>query len=193
MSDRYKIREVHIEIRPGVTLIADLSSPSELKNLLKDLSNEKLLDAQPTKQTVTRRSQSVSQLPPSTPDDPASRIELRAGITHGDLQSSNVLAFKDDVPQLLRPGNFKTVSDATLVLLFAVETGLKTTSIDYDSFKALYEDQNLKSGSPLPMLLTNLRNAGYLDKKPYTSERKLRLTAKGERKAIDVLKSVSSQ
>jgi len=185
MSNNYKIREVHIETQPGVTLVVDLSSTSELKKLLNDLSEEKLLDLGVTKdeRVQGRREQ------PHMRDDPASRVEMRANIRAGALASSNVMVFKDNVPQLLRPSRFSSVVDGALVLLFAVEVGLKNTSISYDFFKALYEDQNIKSGSPLPMLLTNLRNAGYLDKKVYAADRTLRLTAKGDKKTIEVLKA----
>jgi hypothetical protein len=103
------------------------------------------------------------------------------------------LAFKDDVPQLLRPSAFNKAMEAALVLLHAVETGLRNSTIEYESFKALYEDQNIKSGTPLSMLITNLRNLGYLDKKEYRDSRKLRLTPKGDKKAIEILKKLISQ
>jgi hypothetical protein len=83
--------------------------------------------------------------------------------------------------------------EAPLVLLHAVETGLRNSAIEYDSFKALYEDQNIKSGTPLSMLMTNLRNAGYLDKKEYREHRKLRLTPQGDKKAIEILKTLVSE
>jgi len=39
------------------------------------------------------------------------------------------------------------------------------------------------------MILNNLKNAGYVDKKAYEENRILLLTAKGERKGIEVVKS----
>ena len=50
------------------------------------------------------------------------------------------------------------------------------------------EAQNIKSGSPLAMLITNLKNSSYIDKKVYTEDKCLRLTAKGEKQAIDAIK-----
>lgn len=60
--------------------------------------------------------------------------------------------------------------------------------VNYDDFAALYGAQNLKSGSPLSMPITNVRNAGYLDSRAYSDGRRLRLTAKGDQKAVQVLK-----
>lgn len=93
----------------------------------------------------------------------------------------------------MKPTLFNAVSDAALVLLFSVEAGLKRSSIEYEAFKGLYESQNIKSGSSLPMLLNNLKNANYIDKKTYDSDRTVRLTAKGEKRAINVLKEVIRQ
>ncbi|MCG3114103.1 MAG: hypothetical protein LLH30_00305 [Candidatus Manganitrophus sp. SA1] len=186
MVETHKIREVHIEVQPGVTLVADVSSVEDLKSLLQDLAAEKLLtlSSWPTKKSEKQGEQLNG-------DDPSMRIEQRADLSAGALKKSNILAFKDNVPQLLKPNSFN-ISDATLVLLFCVEVGLKNSTVDFELFKGLYEDQNLKSGSPLTMLLTNLRNSGYLDKKMYAKDRNLRLTAKGEKKAIEVLKTLSS-
>lgn len=189
MSSNYKIRELRVELRPGVILVADIDSVEAASKLLKELQDEKLVTT--THTTEERRSGSKDSVRHA--EEPASRLELRAGLQSGSLASRNIVAFKDNVPQLLRPNIFEAVSDAVLVLLYAVEGGLQTTSIDYESFKGLYDSQNIKSGSPLTMLLTNLRNAGYLDKKAYTADRTLRLTAKGDKKAGEVLKELVSR
>ena len=123
-------------------------------------------------------------------ESPVGRIETRAGLPSGKLASAKVLAFKDGNPQLLCPAAFPSVSDATLFLLYAVEIGLKKPSIPYDDFKDLYDAQNIKSGTALPMLLTNLRNAGYVDRKVYGADRTVRLTAKGATKAEEVIKGL---
>jgi hypothetical protein len=128
-------------------------------------------------------------LPGETPE---ARIEARAELPQGSLAKGNVLAFKDGIPQILHPTALK-VTDTLLLLLFALETGLRNTNVSYDSFTDLYEAQNVKSGSPLSMSLTNLRNGGYLDKKVYKTSRSLRLTAKGEKKAINMLKGPKAE
>lgn len=186
MSSNYKIRELRVEVRPGVTLVADVESVEAANKLLRELQDAKLVAATSTTDDRQRGAKDNSR----HADEPASRLELRAGVPSGSLGSKNIVAFKDNVPQLLRPNIFGSVSDAALVLLYTVESGLQTTSIDYESFKGLYDSQNIKSGSPLTMLLTNLRNAGYLDKKAYTADRTLRLTAKGDKKAGEVLKEL---
>lgn len=183
----YKITAVTIEIKPGVILTAEISSPAELKQLLTDLDQEGFDSL--SQMPKGRETQSdVQKL--SSSDTPISRIETRASLPPGKLVSAKALAFKDGSPQLLRPSAFASVSDATLSLLYAVEIGLQKPSIPYDDFKDLYDAQNIKSGSALPVLLTNLRNTGYIDKKTYTANRMIRLTAKGVTKAEEVIKNL---
>lgn len=183
----YKITGVTVEVRPGVMLRAEISSTAELRLLLDDLQREGFGGT-----TSPDDSRRPGVNPPKEPVDesPISRIETRASLPSGKLASARVLAFKDENLQLLRPGAFASVSDATLSLLYAVEIGLKKPSIPYDDFKDLYDAQNIKSGSALPMLLTNLRNAGYVNKKAYAAERMISLTAKGVTKAEEVIKSL---
>ena len=191
MSDKYILKEVHIELQSGVKLVAEISSFEALQNLLAELKSRNLSAV--LKKEFKQEKEEGKKETELPPDTPAGRVEVNAGLTKGSLSKSNILAFKDDVPQLLRPSAFKTVVEASLILLHAVETGLRNSALEYDTFKALYEAQNIKSGTPLAMLMTNLRNAGYLDKKEYHNSRKLRLTPKGDKKAIEILKTLVSQ
>ena len=186
MSNNYKIRELRIELRPGVILVADVESVDAANKLLKELQEGKVVSFQQRVEDlkIKREEKSLDS------DSPMSRLEVRAELPNGSLQAKDILAFKDDVPQLLRPSIFTSVSDAALVLLYAIEGGLQTKSIGYESFKNLYDSQNIKSGSPLTMLLTNLRNVGYLNRKAYSTNRTLSLTAKGDKKAREVLKGL---
>jgi hypothetical protein len=184
MAENYKIREVEVEISSGVKLTVELTSIDEVKALLRDLDKVEL----PIGSLV--KSKPPVQGAPEPPSDPLSRLEARAGIKSGALSAKKIIAFKNDVPQLMRPSALGAVTEVTLVLLFSLEAGLKKKSISYESFKALFDEQNIKSGSPLPMLLTNLRNSNYIEKKVYSSDRTLILTAKGEERAIEVLKAL---
>lgn len=183
----YKITGVTIEVRPGVVLSAEIASPAELRQLLDDLHEEGFGAAMPVDKD---RRPISSRVEASGEESPVSRIEIRASLSPGGLSKAKVLAFKDGNPQLLRPATFASVSDATLALLYSVEIGLKKPSIPYDDFKDLYDAQNIKSGTALPMLLTNLRKAGYVDKKAYATDRTVRLTAKGATKAEEVIKGL---
>lgn len=183
----YKITVVTVEVQPGVTLTAELSSTADLRELLADLAEEGL-GRQASSSKRNRDSESFSDA--SVDESPVGRIETRAGLPCGKLVSAKILAFKDGTPQLISPAVFSSVSDATLSLLYAVEIGLQRPSIPYDDFKDLYDAQNIKSGSALPMLLTNLRNAGYVDKKAYATDRTVRLTAKGATRAEEVIKGL---
>lgn len=188
MAANYKIREVQIDVRPGIRVLAEVESVDELKRLISELAKAELLEV--TAEPDAHKTTTVHKEPEAGPDTPAARMELRAGLNHGSLKARSVLAFKDGVPQLLRPNSFGKVTDAAIALLFAIEVGMKRNPVEYESFKAIYDDQNIKSGSPLPMLISNLKNAGYIDKGLYTGSRGLRLTAKGEKKAIEVLTAV---
>lgn len=179
----YKLREVRVTLPSGAVVTAEVSNVEDLKELLDHLGQ---LGFSP----MNINTNDVSEKQPKDNDSPEARVETRAGLAAGSLRTKDVLAFKDGVPQLLRPNAFGSVADASVALLFAVEAGLKKNSLEFDAFKGLYESQNIKSGSPVSMLLTNLRNAQYLDSKLYSAERKVRLTAKGETKAIEVLKAL---
>ncbi|HIJ66174.1 MAG TPA: hypothetical protein HPP77_09530 [Candidatus Hydrogenedentes bacterium] len=185
MTDKYTLREVRVQVQPGVTLIADVASIDSISVLLADLKSK---DLKPVPREQDPTGQELAQPGAETAETPDSRVEVNAGIPIGTLAKKNILAFKEDVPQLLRPSAFDTVTEAALLLLHSVETGLRNQEIGYESFKGLFEGQNVKSGTPLSMLMTNLRNSGYLDKNAYKNGRRLRLTAKGDKRAIEILK-----
>ena len=192
MASNYKIREARIEVRPGVTVVAEVDSAADVASLLSHLASEGLIEGEAVKRKVKKEPGDEDKSSGQEKDDPAARVERRADLGPDTLKTANILAFKDEVPQLLRPNTFGKVTDATLALLFAIEAGLGRSATDFEAFKALYDAQNIKSGSPLSMLLTNLRKVGYLDRKAYAADRSLRLTAKGEKRAIEVLKSMTS-
>ncbi len=181
----YKITTVMVEVKPGVTMTVELSSLADLKQLLADLEKEGFAKATVIDRKTEPR---PAPQPPDTGETPINRMETRISLPPGKLAAAKLIAFKDGVPQLLRPNGFESVSDAALSLLYAAEIGMKKSSMAYDDFKDLYDAQNIKSGSSLPMLLTNLRIAGYIDKKLYGTDRTIRLTAKGEAKAQQVIK-----
>jgi hypothetical protein len=183
----YKLKEVQVTISSGAVVTAEVATIADLEQLLSDLAG--LGVKPPPKRDENHDATRDAERQHSDDYTPESLVETRAGLSSGSLRSKSVLAFKDGIPQLLRPNAFDSVADASVALLFAVEAGLKKNSLEFEAFKGLYESQNIKSGSPVSMLLTNLRNAQYLDGKLYAAERKVRLTAKGENKAVDVLKA----
>lgn len=192
MANKVKVREVRVQVAPGVTLVAEIDDISGLKSLLSELKEHGFKPtAEISAQEPKKPDRKDTKPGDGSGDSSAQMVEVRSGISPGSLRKSNVLGFKDDVPQLLRPGAFSSVSDATLTLIYSIEVGLKSSSISFDNFKALFDDQNIKSGSPLSMLLNNLKNSGYIDKRMYGADRTIRLTAKGEKKAIEVLKELA--
>ena len=185
MADAVKYRELRIEIRKGVTLVIDVASRADIDAALADLANLNVkIDAASEDEDEDSGKQRENL---ETAD---SRLETRAALPPDSLKKKGILVIKDGVPQLLRPGSF-SVSDAALVLMFAVEAGTKRPSVSFDEFKAIFDQQNVKSGSPLSMLLNNLKNSGYIDKAAYTKDRTVRLTGKGEKKATEVLTDAS--
>jgi len=188
MSPSYTIKQAIVRLPGGVEVHADVSSADAVRQLLQDLKGlQSNGQHQPIEEPDTTREPPEKQKAGPSDTGPASRVETRADLASGSLAKRNVLAFKGDVPQLLRPTAF-SITDALLLLLFAVETGLKKSKVDYDSFKDLFEAQNIKTGSPLSMLAGKLQQMGYLDKKAYGDDRSFSLTAKGEKKAAEVLK-----
>lgn len=190
MPNSFRLKEIQIQIMPGVTLIAEVNDISEAKALIEQLTAEGF---KPTPASSEKQRQLDAEGGNLNMDDPASVVETRAELPSGALSAKKILAFKSGIPQLLRTNIYDSVTDALLVLLYAVETGLKNASIAYGDFKPLYETQGLKSGSSLPMLLNNLKNNGYIDKKQYDADRTLVLSPKGAEKAIDVLKATTNK
>jgi hypothetical protein len=188
-----RFRELRVQLEPGVVVIVDVSSTQEIAEALTELRDLELLKGAPFPDPPTKDNKDAAPGLGTRSGDPGSLVETRAGLSAGSLDAKNLLAFKDGVPQLLRPNLFSSVSDAALALLFAVEIGLGKAGVSFDNFKPLYDGQNIKSGTALSMLLTNLRNGGYLDKKAYAADRTIRLTAKGEKKAIEVLNELAKQ
>jgi hypothetical protein len=184
MTDNIKYRELRVRLAEGVTLVVDVSSKDDIKVALSELADF----GPPPLPTAGAAESSETEI--RKDDSPEQRLEVRAGLEKGSLRLRNILGFKDGSPQLLRPTSFNSVSDAMLTLIFAVEAGLKKPSISFEDFRELYEAQNIKSGSQLTMLLNNLKNSGYIDKTQYSNDRTIRLTAKGEKKATEVLESV---
>jgi predicted MarR family transcription regulator len=184
-----KFRELHVQLRDGVKLVIEVSSADEIRTALDRLEKDGLIDSTSRDPKPAAATPKTKHAVADLSDSPESRVAVHAEVDASALRSKNILAFKDGIPQLLRPSSFPSISDATLILIFAVEAGLKRNSVSFDEFKALFDGQNIKSGSALSMLLNNLKNAGYVDKNAYGADRTIRLTAKGEKKAIEVLKA----
>lgn len=188
MDNGYKLKELRITIKLGVELIATVNNISDINKLLEDLKKESF---EPT--AIQKPNEELipsSNLDHNNYEDPNSRIELNAGLEQNSLLDKKVLAFKDNVPQFLKISIFNKTTDALIVLLYAIEFGLRKKSIDYDSFKSLFDSQNIKSGSSLSMMLNNLKNSQYIDKTVYDKDRTILLTPKGSQKAVEILKSI---
>ncbi len=188
MSTNYKIREVHIFLAEGFEVVADVASVGDIKQLIADLRAEghkPVSDVQSPK-----KGQQVDDHKKLDSHSPLSKIELRAGIVEGQLSGQSILAIKADLPQLLRPNSFKSTTDALLALLFSIESALGRQSIPYDDFKTIFQSQGIKSGSPLPLLLSNLKLDNYINKKLYDSDREISLSPKGDKKAAEVLRAL---
>lgn len=120
MSEAYKLKEVHIQMQDGVTLIAEVSSVAAVRALLDELGGG---DIKVIKHKATLKPPQYNNKEEGS-DSPAARLESKAELTGGSLGAKKVLAFKDDVPELLK-ANTISITDAVLILLFAVETGLR--------------------------------------------------------------------
>lgn len=189
MNKSYKLQDVEVRLVSGVVLRATIESLDGARAFLEDVKKAKLGEPEV-----------IQERPQTTKDhdvdeharlNPVDLMESKAGLKKGALKP--LVAVKDETPQILSPRVFKKTTDGVLALIFAAETGLRKGVIEYDHFSRIFEQQNLKCGSPLSMLLKNLRQTGYLDRKTYADGRRIRLTGKGETKAIEVLTSATTQ
>jgi hypothetical protein len=192
MENKYKIKEVSVELENGIKIILELNNIKELKEFIDDLKAEGLFElVVKTKDKKDDKKNETDDKVDTDLDDPMTLIELKSGIEEGTLKKKKIIAFKNNTPQLIRPGEFSTPTDALLFLIYATETGLGQPKIPFDDFKTMFDTQGIKSGSPLTMLLNNLKNANYIDKKAYDNERNITLTPKGSEKAVDLVKRLS--
>ena len=182
----YTITHAEISLPNGLKVVADVSTIDGIRKLVEDLQGTELTGIKADDERLGERLVDREET-----QDPIKRIEMQAELQSGCLLSAKILAIKVGTPQILQRSLFGNLTEAILVLMFALETGLRQNPVNYEAFSSLFEGQNLKSGSPLSMLITNLRNAGYLDNRAYTDGRNLRLTAKGDTKAIEVLKRLA--
>ena len=185
-EELYTIKQVEISLPNGLKVVANVSTIDGIHKLVDDLLGTKFAPV-----TLDKKSSGEGQRNREEEQDPIKRIEMQADLPSGSLLSGKILAIKDGTPQILQRPLFGNLTEAILVLMFALETGLRQNPVNYEAFSSLFEGQNLKSGSPLSMLITNLRNAGYLDNRAYADGRNLRLTAKGDGKAIEVLQRLA--
>jgi hypothetical protein len=198
MSDKYKIKGVTVTLSNGITLQVEVEKLENLKDLVDDLKSTGLSNfiLKPVEKDDTSNKGKGKGKEKSDDDDdededesPIAKVELRADLNNGVLTSKKVLGFKNEIPQLYRPGTI-VPTEALLVLLFAIENGLNINKISFDEFKAIFDGQGIKSGTPLSMLITNVKNSNYLDKKSYDTERQLSLSSKGAAKAKEILKKL---
>jgi hypothetical protein len=191
MADKYKIKEVNVALTNGITVKVEIEKIENLKDLIDDLKTIGLLDlsAKPADKPEQQIKNKKEKEEDNHDDNPLSKVELRADLDGGILTSKKVLGFKNGIPQLFKPGSIAP-TESLLVLLFAIENGLNLTKISFDEFKAIFEGQGIKSGTPLNMLTTNVKNANYIDKKTYDNDRHLTLSSKGADKAKEILKKL---
>lgn len=195
MAQAYKIKEVTIQLGSGVSLIVEVDSVQTLKELIAELKQEELLNFKPAKKVVERETDEeeetdTSDSSSSDTENPILTIEEKAELPKNSLATKRVLGFKNENPQILRPTSIKS-ADAIVILLFALEYGLNKQKTTFDDFKILYDGQGIKSGSPLSMTVTNLKNSNYLEKKIYETSRELSLNARGVDKAKEILKEMT--
>jgi hypothetical protein len=114
-------------------------------------------------------------------EDPLERIALRLDVPGDKLRTANLFGVKGDKVQILKTQKF-TASEAVMAICLVSETGLGRPALSYEDLKEAFQESSIKSKSPLYMIISNLGNLGYIDKKRYDSQAEVVLTAKGEAK-----------
>lgn len=197
MAEQKKIKgRVEVFVGKAIKIVADIESDEEL---ISSLSNIEKIKDQLIKFDKIFCQERVPAAAVSAPrqtgslesDGPFEKIaNMLDKVTVEDLKTRKIFSIKDQNVQLLKPNQFKNVTDAICVLLFILETGFGSRDIKYEIFRDIYESQNIKSGSPLTMLMTNMKVAKYIDAKKYNSKI-VSLTPKGQEQAILVLNKFS--
>jgi len=193
MGDQQKKIKGKIEVFIGRTIkvITDIENDEDIINnlsVLEKIKDQLLKFDKIFGQERPLKTASTSQLqtPVLPEDDPYEKIaNMLDNVTAVDLRAMKIFSIKDQNVQLLKPNQFK-VMDAICVLLFILEVGIGKRDIEYDAFRDIFESQNIKSGSPLTMLMTNMKVAKYIDAKKYSSKI-VSLTPKGQEQAIAIL------
>lgn len=193
MGDQQKKLKGKLEIFVGraIRIVTDIESEEEIISNLSCL--EKIKDQLVKFDKAFSQGQPSTIIPSIQPQTTSSPEEdsyekianMLSNISPTELRAKKIFSIKDQNVQLLKPNQFK-VMDAICVLLFILEVGIGKRDIEYDSFRDIFESQNIKSGSPLTMLMTNMKVAKYIDAKKYSSKI-VSLTPKGQEQAIVVL------
>lgn len=188
--------KLEVFIGRGIKIITDIESEEEIITTLSCL--EKIKDQVVKFDKVLSQGQPLAVIPGAQPqitpvpeDDPYEKIaNMLNNISATELRAKKIFSIKDQNVQLLKPNQFSKVMDAICVLLFLLEVGIGKRDIQYNMFRDIFESQNIKSGSPLTMLIINMKIAKYIDPKKYKTKI-VSLTPKGQEQAIAVLTKLS--
>ncbi|RJP28012.1 MAG: hypothetical protein C4533_05915 [Candidatus Omnitrophota bacterium] len=194
MTDQRKALKGKLEILIGnaIKLIIDFDDEKEVISALSSI--EKIKESLVKYDKVFSTGVPTKTIPIQQGKDRLSEVEDEYGkianmlddVNVENLRQSKIFSIKEDAVQLLKPNQFKTATEALCVLIFILESGLGKRDIPYEAFRNIFESQNIKSGSPLVMLMNNLKNAKYIDSKKYDAKT-ISLTPKGQENAIGVL------
>jgi hypothetical protein len=119
-------------------------------------------------------------------EDPLEKIALRLDMPGDKLRSASLFGVKAGKVQILRTQKF-AASEALMAICFVSEIGVGRPALSYEDLKEAFEESRVRSKSPLYMIISNLGNLGYIDKKRYDSQQEVVLTAKGETKVREAI------
>lgn len=193
MTDQQKLKgKIEVFIGKAIKIVVYIENEDEITSSLSRL--EKIKEQLMKFDKVFSQERAFAPMAPANPqhslsseDDPFENIaNMLDGITGADLRAKKIFSIKDQSIQLLKPNQFKKVMDAICVVLFVLEAGLGKRDIQYSIFRDIYDTQNIKSGSPLTMIMINMKGAKYIDAKKYKAK-VVSLTPKGQEQAINVI------
>ncbi|MFA5856511.1 MAG: hypothetical protein WC867_04075 [Candidatus Pacearchaeota archaeon] len=126
-----------------------------------------------------------------TLEDPINKIALKLDLNYEKLNKATLFGIKSGKVQIIKTQKF-TPKDALLVITFLYEECLGNPAIPYEELKEFFQLSNIKSGTPLYMIISNSAGAGYIDKQRYDSQKEITLTAKGLKQVKKIIEEALS-
>lgn len=124
-------------------------------------------------------------------EDPTERVANRLDIDAAKLRDAKLFGIKGEKVQIFKAQKFAPF-EAVLAISFVSEIGIGKTALSYEELKEAYQESHIKSGSPLYMIISNIGNQGYIDKKRYESQKEIVLIAKGVEKVKEAIEKALS-
>lgn len=182
LSSKTKLDQIEVIISSFIDSLDKCS-----KKIKKIASEERPASPAP-KPLVEKRKEPKAEI--DEKEDPLKKVSLRLEMDYEKLNKEQLFGTKEGRVQIFKP-KFSP-KDALLVITFIYEIGLGNTSIPYEELKETFRNSNIKSKSPLYLIIFNAAKSGYIDKQRYDTQKEITLSPKGEARVKKIIESALS-